>query len=103
MTTSWQALDDLDHLVPAVTLGAAVLDEVSHPFDHGALLGSSGHGDPPPTLEVKQAFVAEDVQSPQHGVLVDAEDRCHVFGQWQPLARTCLAFGNGPTDLRRDL
>jgi hypothetical protein len=96
---SREPLDDLDHLIGPVTLGAAEIDQVPDPIDHSAALRRPGHGDPPPPLEIEQALVTEDAESSQHGVLVHPEDGRHVLGQGQPLPRSGLAVGDGTADL----
>ena len=53
--------------------------------------------------ELQQALVPEQVQGPEHGVLVHAEHRGEVLGQRKPLARSRLTVRDGPPDPRRDL
>jgi len=100
---SRKAFDDLDDLVPAVSLKAAELDQFTDSLHNEALLWRSGHGDAPPTLEVEQSLVPEDVEGPQHGVLIHAEDRCHVFGQGKALSGSSFSLGDGSADIRRHL
>jgi hypothetical protein len=100
---SRQPLDDLDDVVSSVALESAVLDQVSNSMNDGALFGSSGHSDAPTPLKVQKTLVAQDMESPQHCVLVDPEDSGHVLGQGKALARAGLSVCNRSSNLRRNL
>jgi len=97
---SRKAFDDLDDLVPAVSLKATELDQFTDSLHDEALLWRSGHGDAPPTLEVEQSLVPKDVQGPQHGVLIHAEDGCHVFGQGKAFSGSSFSLGDGSANFR---
>jgi hypothetical protein len=58
---------------------------------------------PRAAAELQQAFLPEDVQRAEHGVLVHAQHRREVLGQGQAVGRGRLAIGDGPADLRGDL
>jgi hypothetical protein len=95
---SGKALDDLDDVVAAEAVVAGEFDEIPCPGEHGAALGGARDGDAASAPELQQSFLPEDVQCPQDGVLVHAQHGGEVFGQGQPFAGACLAFGDGPAD-----
>jgi hypothetical protein len=105
-TAPWcsrKTFNHLDHLVAPISLEATELDQLADALHHDTLLRSSCDSDSPASLKVEQSLVAEDVQSTQHRVLVDPENRRHIPGQWQALSRTSLAIGDGPANLSRHL
>jgi hypothetical protein len=83
---SRETLDDLDDLLTSVALESTELDQLADTLHDDTLLRSPCHRDAAATLEVEETFLTEEMQGPQHGVLVHAEDACHVFGQWEPLS-----------------
>ena len=97
---SRKTLDDLDDLVTAVSLEATELDQFTDTLHDDALLRSPATVMPRPRWKSSRPLVTEDVQSPQHGVLVHAEDGCHVLGQGQALSGSSFSLGDGPANFR---
>ena len=96
-------MDHADEFVAPVAVGAGELDELVDRAEDSSVQGCAGDGDAAPTAEFEQALVAQGAQSAQHGVCVDAEHGCHVFGEREPLARTSFAVGDRAADFRCDL
>ena len=86
-----------------IALPARELEQVFHPRQDGSVLRRADHGDPPAAAELQQSFVSEDVQGPQHGVLVHPEHGSDVLGEGQAVSGASLAVGDGAPDLRGNL
>ena len=100
---SRETLDDLDDLLTSVALESTELDQLADTLHDDTMLRSPCHRDAAATLEVEETFLTEEMQGPQHGVLVHAEDGCHVFGQRKALSGSSFSLGDGPADFGRHL
>src|ERR1700735_1311830 len=72
----------------------SALDEFSYTLDDRTLFLRPRHRDSSAPGELHEAFVPENVQCPQDGVLVYAEHGCDVFCEREPLSWPGLTFGN---------
>lgn len=76
---SGKAFDDVDDFVAAEAVVAGEFEELACAGEYCPALGGARYGDAAPAAELQQAFVPEDVQRPQDGVLVHAQDGGEVF------------------------
>lgn len=75
----------------------------SQPGYDDSLLWGPSDLDGPPASHLEKSFVPEKVEGAQNGVGVDAEHRRQILGLRNLLTWQCLAFCDGPSNLRCDL
>jgi hypothetical protein len=74
-----QAFDDVDDFLAPESVVPGEVEEIPGAGEHGAALGGAGHGDPASAAELQQAFVSEEVQGAQDGVLLHRPWRFRRF------------------------
>jgi hypothetical protein len=99
----WGVLDHADELVASVAVRAGEFDEIVDRAQDCTALRCTGDRDAAAAAELEQAFVAQGTKCAKHGVGVDAEHCCHVFGEWEALAWAGFAVGDRAAYLSRDL
>jgi len=92
-----ESLNDLDHLVRAVALRPAEVDEVPDSLHNGSPLGRTGDGDPSSTLEVEEALVPKGSQCSKHRIRVHAYDGGEVPCRRQALTRSRFPICDRPS------
>src|ERR1022692_1062595 len=95
---SRKAFDNANDLVLAVavpTRKAEQLTATHHYLTQAWSITSDRDTTSPP--ELQQALISQLSKRPEHGVLVDTEDRCHVTCRRKSLSRLGLTFGDVTT------
>jgi hypothetical protein len=97
------AFNDLDELIPVVTVAPGVLHEFTGTGQDRALPRGPGDRDAPAAAELQHPLIPEQSQRPQHRVGVHIQHGGQVPGRRQSLAGADLAVGDRPADLGTDL
>jgi hypothetical protein len=98
-----KTLDDGDHVVTTESESASLRQQLLGLRPDDASLGLTRNRNATTAAKLENTLVSQDAKRPQHGVAVDAQDRCHVVGGRQTLAGTDIAVCDVATDLRSDL
>ena len=78
---------------------AGEIDKVTYLAQYSALFRSTSHCDTSASIELKEAFIPEEVHGPQDRVLVHAEHGCNVFDEREAFSRPGLALSDCSSDL----
>jgi hypothetical protein len=92
------SLDQGEDLITSVSLSPRVTEKFVDTRHHRAALRCANHAYATTPCEVEQPFIAQDVQSTNHRVLVHPEHCCQVDRRGKAFALSGLAFGDGSSN-----
>jgi len=98
-----EVLDHSNQFVGAVALLAREAHKLTRARDNRTAFRRAGDGDAAAAPELEQALVSKRAEGAEHGVRVDAEHGGEILRWRKTLRRSCLAVGNCPPDLGRNL
>ena len=84
--------DERDDVVATQTLFARIAHQLPSTCENEASFRGASHGDASSSLELEDAFIAQLMKGPKHGVGVHAEFCGEILGGWQSIAWCSLAI-----------